>query len=444
MVPKKKKNKSKRGYIKLFWIFPKLTLLYLTIVEVAIYFDRGAVAAVLPKIKANWHLRREEEGAIASIFTVGFMIASPLWAHFGMRYKLNRVIAIGLFVFSIGCACTATLPIIARGYDNKWGYYVFCAFRFLTGVGEAGIISLGYTIVDDLAPIEYKTIYMAIIMMSTPLGVAAGIGITGFIAETQFWESVFFIEAAIVSLAAVLCLRIPFHGYRKKIQVLQTDKSEAQEKSTLCTTNEEFTLLSIEKTETEKDIQVKLMDTTDKEEIQVDHIQKPDNEITQLTLSKTKKEKPSLWTALIPLATNPIYVCIVGVSCIYGAIVGALTFWVPSYLLARLANYHELSKAQQIALVSLGFSIISFIMSLLGTAFGAWVVEKTGGVQGWKGIARTMFWCVAFFLVSIPFGMIAFSIEDIPYWMIFALLGGAMFFVFCASSPFQVALINTC
>jgi hypothetical protein len=50
--------------------------------------------------KKTWGLSGAEQGAIASIFTIGknllfflhfsgFMCMSPIWAHFGMRYRVN-------------------------------------------------------------------------------------------------------------------------------------------------------------------------------------------------------------------------------------------------------------------------------------------------------------------------------------------------------------------
>lgn len=345
-----------------------------------------------------------------------------------------------MIIFAIGAACTGALPTIARGKDNKWGYYVFAACRFITGVGEAAIISLAYTIVDDLAPINQKTIYMAILMLATPLGVAAGIGITGFIAETRYWQLVFFTEAIIVSLSALVCLKVPFHGYVKRKVV----EKSVQEENTTTLEHE------LSNTETIKTEPIDATSDTITEQTEVDiTTEQPENitqKITENNIEKiiTKKQKIQygIFTSIPPLATNPIYVSIVGVSCIYGAITGALTFWVPSYLLERLSAYKELSKAQQVALVSLGFSFISFMASLLGTATGAFIVEKTGGIVGWKGVARAMFWCIVFFCVSVPFGMIAFAVEAVPFWMLFSMLFGAIFFVFCASSPFQVALIK--
>ncbi len=78
----KRRTKDEGRYISLFWKYPKLTVLFITIVETSLYFDRGAIAvrfktmlnnfqSAIPKIQFFWGLDAIEEGIIASIFTVG-------------------------------------------------------------------------------------------------------------------------------------------------------------------------------------------------------------------------------------------------------------------------------------------------------------------------------------------------------------------------------------
>jgi MFS family permease len=78
----------------------------------------------------------------------------------------------GLFIFSISAAGCGFMGILTK--RQKWGYYVFMIFRFFVGLGEAATISLGFTIVDELSPPAYKTLYMAALMMAPPFGIAIG------------------------------------------------------------------------------------------------------------------------------------------------------------------------------------------------------------------------------------------------------------------------------
>jgi MFS family permease len=80
----------------------------------------------------------------------------------------------GLFIFAFAAAGCGTIAHMTRGKDQKWGYYVFNIMRFFVGVGEASMISLGFTVVDELSPTSYKTLYMAALMMAPPFGIAAG------------------------------------------------------------------------------------------------------------------------------------------------------------------------------------------------------------------------------------------------------------------------------
>jgi amino acid permease len=67
---------------------------------------------------------------------------------------------------------------------------------------------------------------------------------------------------------------------------------------------------------------------------------------------------------------------IVAVSCIYGAIVGALTFWCPTYLAERLTQYTWLSEKAQYLLANIGFAVIVLISSICGTGLGAILLDK--------------------------------------------------------------------
>jgi MFS family permease len=198
---------------------------------------------VLPKVKANWALSKTEEGAIASIFTVGFMCTSPMWAHFGLRYRINvnfkhnaltiilqKVITLGLVIFAIAALLGGLLLTYSRGSQQKFGYYLFTVTRALVGAGESAMISLGYTIVDQLSPPKYKTMYMAAIMMSPPLGIAVGYGVSGLIVSiSQWWQFVFLAEAAIVMACAFLCYHVPFHGYKIKESDALISKNQVDE-----------------------------------------------------------------------------------------------------------------------------------------------------------------------------------------------------------------------
>ncbi len=144
-----------------------------------------------------------------------------------------------------------------RGATGKWGYYLFTLSRAIVGAGESAMISLAYTIVDHLAPHRYKTMYMAAIMMAPPLGIAAGYGVSAaIVSATSFWQSIFFLEGFIVALFAVLCFRIPMHGYKiikdptltEKLLSEETEEKIVQTEVSLPSVNSDTTITPTETT----------------------------------------------------------------------------------------------------------------------------------------------------------------------------------------------------
>jgi MFS family permease len=279
--------------------------------------------------------------------------------------------------------------------------------RFVIGIGESAIISLGYTIINDLSPPAYKTIFMGVILVAAPVGVAIGYGVTGgVLAVTKHWGIIFFVEAVIVTSLAVLCWFVPMHGY---------DSNEPEP--------------------------VSITEIVPSTEVSMLSSPSSDVESSTVTTTKKKKEKPpTLLGAIWPLFTNPVYVGIVLYSNLNGAILGALTFWCPSYFLHRLAS-QDLSVAMQLTLANLGFAVIVLVASIVGTAVGSIIVDKTGGVIGWKGIAKALFISTVFVLLAIPWLYIGFFFESMHWVVLFILCFGGVFFLMATTSPFQVALI---
>ena len=80
---------------------PKLLLVLLTTVEMLMFYDRGAIASVLPQVKSHWDLSGKQEGIIGSAFIITFSIGSAVFAYLANFVKVNIIMAFGLFVWTI-------------------------------------------------------------------------------------------------------------------------------------------------------------------------------------------------------------------------------------------------------------------------------------------------------------------------------------------------------
>ncbi|KAL0477585.1 hypothetical protein AKO1_015408, partial [Acrasis kona] len=389
--------KRSHGYIALFWSYPVLTLIFLALVQTLLFIDRGAIAAVLHNAAINWRLSSSEQGIISSAFTVGFMLSSPVWAHYAMRNKINKVIALSLLIFSISEICSGLFSYFWKGPSNKLGYYLFVISRLFVGVGESAIIALGYGIVDDISPTKHKTTYMAVLVFSGAVGVALGYGLTGaLLSITTKWQVVFFAIGGFVLVCTIICHFIPMHGYEQH-QTIQDDN--------------------------------------EKSSINVEGETQP--------ITKKKTVKPhTMFSAIMPLAKNPVYLCMVGYSILSGGIICMLAFWSPTFIFQRLKRF-DLTDKYCTLISNIGFGLIILTSSVFGSTMGAIVVSKTGGTEGWKGIGRALLWSMFFLILALPFMYCAFIFEEIHWGILLTLFFFGTFFLMAPSSPFQVAMNNS-
>jgi MFS family permease len=411
-------------YIEAFWHYPKLVLAIMTFINLVMFFDRGAIASVLPKLQINWNLSDTMQGIIQSAFVVGFMTASPVWANLANKFHVNNLITVGLTIFSLSALILGIIGVTAQGEENIWGYYLFVTFRVILGIGEAAFVPLSVSIIDDISPNDYKSIYMSVFLVTGPVGIAAGYGVSGLV-ETLigYWQIIFFGEATFVILLAVFMIFVPLHGHRERNANISVQEPTVVVESAFADDEEES----------------EIKDNTSQNEIQstsdVDDLERPNiDQISNAT------EQKNVITVLKPLAKNVIYVSIVATSTQYFGVLGALVFWTPTYMLKRLEAF-DYSEDLRITLANLGFSIIIIITSIFGTGLGGIILDKTGGVIGWRGVARALFFCMGYLAAAIPFGLCVFLIESMSAVLLFALLGIGVFFLMMMTSPFQCALV---
>lgn len=119
-------------------------------------------------------------------------------------------------------------------------------------------------------------------------------------------------------------------------------------------------------------------------------------------------------------------------STCYTSVVGALSFWAPSFIRENL----KLS----IAYSSLGFSLCSLFTGIVGTACGGVLLDRIGGSAGKRGTSKALMLCFIFILFAFPVGIIGFFVTNI--YGFFTLLTIAEFFVFGITSIINVVLLK--
>jgi MFS family permease len=147
------------------------------------YLDRQLVSALGTKIIEAYQLSDTEFGWVGSAFTIGYMVFAPVVSALIAKVRRTWVFAACVFVWSIAT--------IASGYaPNKWVLY---ATRFFIGVGEAGCLVIGPTLLSDYFSKEVRGKVLSVFFLALPLGGTAGYVVGGLLAEAFGWQRAFLI-----------------------------------------------------------------------------------------------------------------------------------------------------------------------------------------------------------------------------------------------------------
>jgi len=99
-------------------------------------------------ISSDMDLTGAEGGVLGSVFMLGFLLFSPVFAHYAFSVHPLHLIALGILVW-IGSTLAAGLAL---------DYWMLLVARVFTGAGEASFVSLVPPLLLDLAPPNGKTV----------------------------------------------------------------------------------------------------------------------------------------------------------------------------------------------------------------------------------------------------------------------------------------------
>lgn len=168
------------------------------------YIDRFVLSAMLPLIQQDWGIGKEVQGYLSSAFTVGFMLSAPFIGALADRRSRTRIVAVCVFVWSLATVGAGLAPSV------EW----MLACRAVIGVGEAGCLAVGPTLVADSFPRSSRTRALAVFYLGTPLGGAMGYALGGKLGTEFGWRLPLVLAGAagILPTLLVWTMREPARG----------------------------------------------------------------------------------------------------------------------------------------------------------------------------------------------------------------------------------------
>src|SRR6186713_3142927 len=146
----------------------------------------------------------KQGASILSIQMMGLLIGGILWGILGDKKGRLKVLFASIILYSLGN--------IANGFVQNVNQYALV--RFITGIGLAGELGAGITLVTELLPKEKRGIATSLV---------AGIGLTGavvafFIKENFEWRTCYFIGGGLGLMLLFLRVRVLESGMFSKVQ----------------------------------------------------------------------------------------------------------------------------------------------------------------------------------------------------------------------------------
>ncbi len=177
------------------------------------YLDRQIVSALEKELREHFKLSDDQYGGLWTAFTIGYMVFAPIVGFFTDRASRPKVFAIAVFLWS--------LATIGSGLAHT--PFQLYAARFCIGIGEAGCLVLGPTMLSDYFPKEQRGRALSIFFLGLPLGGTAGYIIGGFVAKhLGGWQNAFYIAGfpGILLTAVIWMLVDPPRGGTKGADVV--------------------------------------------------------------------------------------------------------------------------------------------------------------------------------------------------------------------------------
>jgi MFS family permease len=175
---------------------PAWMLAILTGLNLFNYLDRFVLSAVLPPLKAELHLNDGQAGSIATAFMIGYFLTSPVFGYLGDRFSRKWLIAVGIFIWSVGTVLT--------GFAQ--GFVMLLCFRVLVGTGEASYATVSPSLISDSYHGERRNMALTIFYVAIPVGAALGNILGGAIGAHYSWRHAFIWAGAPGLLLALVLL----------------------------------------------------------------------------------------------------------------------------------------------------------------------------------------------------------------------------------------------
>jgi sugar phosphate permease len=149
-----------------------------------IQVDHGTLPGCADKVQLKLNINDFEYGVLGSLVYLGLMFGSATAT--GLYSKGHLIKPILGFSLMLNSICLAF-------FTTSTSFYVLGAMRFLTGFCQIFIIVYYPVWTDTFGPEKFKSIWLTLMLLASPLGLVLGYAVTYYMNMYKTWEWSFYL-----------------------------------------------------------------------------------------------------------------------------------------------------------------------------------------------------------------------------------------------------------
>ena len=150
------------------------------------FFDFFLIGYVLTFIVKEWHLSFMESGVILLAAGVGAIPGAFFWGWMADRIGRRKVFIATALNFSLATGAMAFTP-------DQHGWLILAFFRFLVGIGVAGLVAVDLPLVQEFVPSSKRGWIGGLVTSTVSIGGALGATCGAYLGPIVGWRGLFLI-----------------------------------------------------------------------------------------------------------------------------------------------------------------------------------------------------------------------------------------------------------
>jgi MFS family permease len=178
----------------------KFKVIYTIFVFIALAAFDNIIVGLFPplfqSISKDLDVNVAKMGIVSALNILTTAISSVYWGYLSGKFKRKKLIIIGTLIW--------VLSVFLTAYSHS--YFQLLFFQILTGIGLGCIASIGFSVLTDSIPYQYRGLILSLWGMTQGLGGIFGSLLASLVATSSTWRTPFVLVGFIGFFLIVLYL----------------------------------------------------------------------------------------------------------------------------------------------------------------------------------------------------------------------------------------------